>query len=420
MLDNTKTSDNAAVETQEIAVPRLLGISIGIRLVFDTGIQLFNPFLPLIASGLNISEVSLGTLVGLRNLTGLISPVFGALGDRRGYRLVMCIGLLAAGIGAIMVATSRSWFALVLAMIVWGCGMSAFTPSLHAYLSARLPYAQRARGIGVLEYSWALAGIVGLYFVGYLIAWQGWQAPFFVLGVLLLAASAVVRFLFSPAERANALKGEGAAHAAPLNERTPSISARLRRFLDLGENRRSAYANMLGSTLLFFGAVQLMITHGLWLRTEYGLDAVQLGTVALLLGLSDLCASVSVSLFVDRLGKRASVMLGATGALLGYILLPFLNISVYLAVGGLALARSTFEFGIVSNISLLSEQSPEQRGKVFTLAGALNLLGGAVAGASGPWIYQASGVGGLAFISGAVTLVCLIIFWGWVRDAERD
>ena len=197
-----------------------------------------------------------------------------------------------------------------------------------------------------------------------------------------------------------------------------SLSTRINDFFALGENQRSAYANMFGSSLLFFGAIQMMITHGLWLRTEYGLGAVQLGTVALVMGVSDLCGSVGVSLFADRVGKRRSVMVGAMGALLGYLMMPFLDTSVYAAVFSLAFARGTFEYGIVSNISLLSEQVPAQRGKVFTLAGALNLLVGATAGATGPWIYQTVGVSGLAAVSTVATIICLLIYWGWVRESK--
>ena len=74
-----------------------------------------------------------------------------------------------------------------------------------------------------------------------------------------------------------------------------------------------------------FAAVQFMIIYGAWLSDEYGLTAGQLGTVALVFGLFDLTASVSVSLFVDSIGKWRSVLLGACAALAGYILIPFFN-----------------------------------------------------------------------------------------------
>ena len=64
-------------------------------------------------------------------------------------------------------------------MLLVGLGSFSFVPTLQAYLSNRLPYQQRARGLGILEYAWALSGIVGLYLVGQLLDMAGWQMPFF-------------------------------------------------------------------------------------------------------------------------------------------------------------------------------------------------------------------------------------------------
>ena len=64
--------------------------------------------------------------------------------------------------------------------------------------------------------------------------------------------------------------------------------------------------------------MQLMIAHGAWLQEQYGLTPALLGCVAFVFGWFDLAASVSVSLFTDRIGKRRSVMLGIIGSLIGY------------------------------------------------------------------------------------------------------
>ena len=58
-----------------------------------------------------------------------------------------------------------------------------------------------------------------------------------------------------------------------------------------------------------------------------------------------------------------------------------------------------FEFNIVSHFPLLSEQAPAQRGKVMTLGSAFSLIGGTVAGFTGPWLLVNVGVAGLAWVS---------------------
>jgi hypothetical protein len=86
----------------------------------------------------------------------------------------------------------------------------------------------------------------------------------------------------------------------------------------------------LAGALSYFAAMQLMIAHGVWLADQYGLDAAaELGLVAFVFGWFDLAASVSVSLFTDRIGKKRSVLIGIrrlAGRL--HLLMPLLNVSL--------------------------------------------------------------------------------------------
>ena len=124
----------------------------------------------------------MGRLVALRSAMGLFSPLFGAAADRHSYRRVLQLGLLSGAAGMTIVGLSSSVWMAVPGMILSGLCFAAFVPTLQAYVSARLPYSRRARGLGILEYSWAITGIFGLYLMGQLIEATSWRAPFFVLG----------------------------------------------------------------------------------------------------------------------------------------------------------------------------------------------------------------------------------------------
>jgi predicted MFS family arabinose efflux permease len=141
--------------------------------------------------------------------------------------------------------------------------------------------------------------------------------------------------------------------------------------------------------------------------------------VALILGCFDLVASISVSLFTDRIGKLRSVILGTAGTLIGYAMIPFLNQSLVGAVLGIALTRICFEFGIVSQISLISEQVPAQRGKLMSLAAAFVLGGNTVANLIGPWLYATRGVVGLSWVGIGVTAVALILLITQVDEVAQ-
>ena len=391
-------------------VPQLLSASIATRLATDTTTQLFNPFLVVIASGLGLDVLTLGRLVSLRSLMGLGSPLFGSAADRFGYRRVMRIGLLLAAAGMFFIGSDGGMATVVAGMVLSGIGLSAFAPTLQAYMSARLPYHQLARGIGILEYSWALAGIVGLFAMGFLFEQVGWQAPFFVLGTGMLVGWGL--FAFFPAantERASVQR----------SGMTGFSIARLVAFFDLGPNRRSAYAVIVSTSLFFFAQFHVIIAHGAWLEAEYGLGPALLGSVALAQGLADLCGSVLVSLITDRVGKKRSVQAGMLGALLVFVALPFVNVGLWPVIGALVLMRFTFEFGIVASISLASQQAPDRRGKVMTLAAALNLMGATITGFSGPWAYTNFGVWGLGPVAAVCTVAALVLLTVWGREGAQ-
>ncbi len=371
---------------------------------------MFNPFLPIIAGGLGTNVVVMGRLVALRSVMGLFSPLFGAAADRGSYRRVMQIGLVLGAAGMSVIGLSSSTWMAAIGMILTGLCFAAFVPTLQAYVSARLPYARRARGLGILEYSWAITGIVGLYVMGQVIEYSSWRVPFFILGAGMLIA-AVVFGILPPVHR----DPSDSLGAAPLAPASSSLQ-RFVRFFDLGDNARSAYGAIAVSCFNMFAAVQFMIIYGAWLFAEYGLSAGQLGTVALVFGLFDLTASVSVSLFTDSIGKWRSVLLGSAGALAGYLLIPFFNVGVLAAILALAITRGLFEFSIVANIPLLSEQAPKQRGKVMTLSAAFTLAAVTVANFSGPWLYTQYGVPAVAAASSVSAALGLITLFWIVRE----
>ncbi|MEM7113706.1 MAG: MFS transporter [Chloroflexota bacterium] len=399
----------ATVEQQakSISVARLIGIALAMRLMVDTGVQLFYPFLPVFAAGLGISAVSMGQLIGLRTFAGLIAPYFGAMADRRGYRVILRGGLWGVTVGLLLIASHWHITAVILGMAVLGIGLSTFVPTLIAYLSTQLPYAQRSRSLGVLEMSWALAGIVGLFLVGLSIDRWGWAMPLYVLAGLTLLVSFALGW-FPEIER-DPIVGLETVEKLPL-------PIRLRRFFDLGENGRSAWSAIIASALISFAALHLFGTYGQWLFVEYELDASRLGIVALLLGVANLIASSLISFRGDQLGKHRSIRWGTIAAILAFFTLPFFNIGLVQVVIGLFIAQFWFEFIFVNSIILCSEQSPTQRAKMMTLWGAMGTLGITVANLTGPPAYEAFGATGLAVPSGVALIIVWVLFNYFVHE----
>jgi len=390
---------------------RLIGTGTAAKWLVGIGSQIFNPFLPVIAAGLAMSVVDLGRLVGLRSAMGIFAPISGALSDRYGYRIVICGALLMSAAGFFLLSVSTSTWMVVLAMILSGLGMNAFTPNLHAFISSRLAYNLRARGLGMIEYSWALTSILGLSGVGLLITATSWRAPFVLLAAGMVAMSFIFAAMPGIQHTRLVLPDSGAAH--------PTWRERVIAVVAIHTNRRSAYATILAGALSYCAAMQVRIAHGAWLADQYGLEATALGVVAFVLGWFDLAASVLVSLFTDRIGKKRSVLLGIIGSWISYLLMPVLNIGLIAAVLVIGVARSFFEFNIVSHFALLSEQSPTQRGQVMTLGAAMSLIGATVAGFTGPWLLVAYGVPALAWSAAAIVAIALLIAFFLVQESPQ-
>lgn len=396
--------------TRTFSFARLMTICISARLLVDIGVQMFNPFLPIFAAGLNTDVIVMGRLVSLRSSMGLFAPFFGSLADRTSYRRVLTFALLAISIAMWIIGSSTGVAQAAVGMTLLGLGLACFIPTLLAYLGARLPYAQLARGMGMLEYSWALTGIIGLSLMGLLIAATSWRVPFFVLGTGMAFMALVLRAL--PPARDHKIPLSRA--DAPLP--TQSRRERIADFFRIETNAVSTYATIITLATNQFAAILFAIIHGVWFADQYGFGPRELGYVALIFGCFDLAGSVSVSLFTDRFGKRRSVLLGTTGAMIGYLLIPWLNVAVVPAVLSAALARGFFEFAIVANLPLLSVQSPNQRAKVMTLSTAVGLGTSTISSFVAPLLYTRIGITGIATISAICSAFALFLLLTRVHE----
>jgi len=415
-MDDQSPSSPESLEpgvTGAITLQRLLLMGIIVRLFVDTGVQIFSPFLSVIAAGVGVSIVTLGVLNSLRSLMGLAAPGFGSITSNVGYRWVLRLLLLLGAAGMFLFSFSTNMLSLIVAMIIMGLGIFSFASLLQAYMSAFIPYRNRARGLGAVEVSWALAGIVGLSISGLLIQRFDWRAPFWFLGAGLLVAffifGALPRTKRRPRGKKKPIKLPNLRH----------LFRQLRELVRFESNKKSAWGAVLVGALMVFGMVTLGMVYGTWLGEEYGLTPAQIGLVALVLGLADLSAIAAVSTLGDRIGKRRFVLVSVACSVIAYLLLPVLNTALYAAIFGIILTRITFEGGMVGNISLLSEQIPLQRAKVLTVASAAVTIGVALGNLVGPSSYSSWGIGAIGFVSAASALLATIIVFRWVKEGEE-
>ncbi|MFT5194964.1 MAG: putative MFS family arabinose efflux permease [Cellvibrionaceae bacterium] len=405
---------NTPSTSSRITTRTMIIIILILRIVMDTGTKLFFPYLSVIAIGLGTTPVELGKLLSWRNMTGLISPFLGAMADRRGYRPIVSGSLIFAGIGFLIIFFSRSQTGFMIGILLGALGGAGANPNISAYLSHRLPWEKRSRGLGVVEYAWGLASIIGVSLSGVLIAFTSWRAPFLIIGCAMFVFAAVFyRFPSSGREEEQQTQNREKSSTLTLREKIFD-------FFYLGPNWRSAVATLIADSFTRFAGFLLFINFGTWLTIQFDLNTAGLAAAVFWLGFADICGSVAVSAFGDRIGKRKSVISGTIIGALFFLVLPLWQGSLAWVIVGIFLARAAFEFSIVSYSVLASEQTPEHRGKMLAQRVALSLVSTFMATRFGPQIFEAYSVTGFAWISAAsLGISCLVAIF-MINDGLSD
>jgi predicted MFS family arabinose efflux permease len=386
----------AAPATRGLAVQ--ISAAVLVRLVINVSRRMVYTFAPAFSRGLGVPLTGITSLIALNQATGMLSPVFGPLGDRWGYRVMMLGGLAALGAGTLVAGFFPFYASLVLALFMVGLAKSLFDPALQAYVGERVSYQRRGLAMGLIELSWAGSSLIGIPVIGLLIDRLGWQSPFLVLGGLALLGLLGI-WLFIPSDGRQ--------------RRALDRSTRLRHSWRLLTHERAALGALGFNFLVCAANDNVFVIYGAWLESNFGLTVVALGAATTVIGLAELTGEGLTALVSDRLGLRRAALGGLTLSALSYLLLPLLGSTLPLALLGLFLTFLTFEFTIVTSFSLFTEILPAARATMMAsnlAAASAGRMAGALLG-SGVWL--TSGMAGNALVASAATglgLVCLA--WG--------
>ncbi|MCB0166578.1 MAG: MFS transporter [Anaerolineae bacterium] len=396
--------------TEQLTTPmpesssRKLGLEMTVaalaRLLLNTSRRFAYPFAPALARGLGVPLVSITSLIALNQLTGVLSPLFGPVSDRWGYRTMMLLGLGLMSIGMLTGGFVPFYLTILIALFLAGLGKNIFDPALQAYIGERVPYERRGTVVGLIEMSWAGATLVGIPMVGLLIEHFSWRAPFLVMGGLGLVSIAMLGALFSGGTR----RSEQGAGAITFGQAWRQLSC------------SSAAVGMLAFAFLTSLANDnLFVVYGAWLEDSFALGVAALGTATTVIGVAELSGEVLTASLADRVGLRRGVTVGLFLSALGYLLLPIIAQSLPLALAGLFLVFVIFEFTFVTAISLVTEVLPEARATMMAsyiaVAGVGRVVGALIGGPLWVW----GGLTAIGVVSAAIVLIAFVVFWRSVR-----
>ncbi len=349
--------------------------------IINTLHRMVYPFLAVLARGVGVDILSMSYALTARSLVGIVGPFAATMADRRGRRFGMLFGIGLFTLGSAIVVFWPSFPALVLSIILSTLGKYIFDPSLQAWLGDRIPYARRGRTMAVTEFGWSLAFILGIPLMGFLIARNGWMAPFPLMALLGVCIFAGLFWML------------------PKEEKPAGDDPTLRSNIRLVLTYLPALAGL--AVGLFSSAANEVVNliFGVWLEQSFGLQIAALGAASALIGLSELGGEGLVAAFVDRLGKPRAIGLGLAANCLAALALAFLGRTEVGALVGLFFFYITFEFTLVSSIPLMTEILPSARATLMAFNVAALSFGRALGDLLAPRLY---GLGFWFVVLGAV------------------
>ncbi len=369
------------------------------KFLFNIARRLMYPFAPEFARGLNVDLSTITSVIAINQATSVLGPVGASFADKYGYKLLMLSALAMFTIGTFSLGLIPIYSVLVICLFLSGLAKSIFDPSLQAFIGNFIPFEKRGKIIGITELSWAGAALIGIPIAGYIIEKFSWQTPFLIIGMLsLISFFIILKTMPSKSQNDSSNKKDN---------NPPAQGSVATNWKTILKNRK-----VLGIlSFVFFTSLandNLFVIYGAWLEEHYHLSLTAIGFGTIFIGISEVLGEGFTVFFADRIGLKKTVFIGVSLCALAYFLLPVLNIGLAYVLFGLFLVFFTFEFTIVTAMSLSTELIPELRASTMSAFFAIAGIGRVVGAFSGGFIWSAKGLLAICLLSGTCTLIALL------------
>ncbi|HEX4835120.1 MAG TPA: MFS transporter [bacterium] len=161
------------------------------------GLTLIVPFVPLYIGTLGVTRPAdvlrwSGILFAAPFLTQAVAaPLWGALGDRYGRKIMVLRALAGIGLTSLLSAFVRYVYQLLVLRVVQG-GVSGFVAASNALVSAAIPRDRLGVAMGLLQTSLTAGGVIGPLIGGTLADLVGYRRVFIINGLMCWIAAIVV------------------------------------------------------------------------------------------------------------------------------------------------------------------------------------------------------------------------------------
>lgn len=383
------------------------------------------PFLPLYLKEKSIvppEEVAFwsGVFIAAAPISMMImSPIWGALGDKYGRKIMIVRANLAGAFVLYLMATVNNIEALIVLRLLQGA-FTGTTPSAQSLIAAGTPEKHQGFALGLMMAAINAAYTAGAYFGGVYAQYFGAEATFRMAGYILVATTAlvlvVVREDFTPPPA-----------IGPITK-----SARMRRRTKTIKDFKSTVPAMLvvafvALLMTFDGpflALYVERLHHAGLGADVG-DEVSgavfrmTGSINALASIIAIGGSILISYLMDK--KAPGILWGiiALAGASGIWIVGWMD-----SIPGLMIGRSVFLFFMAGLSSvlvvLLSRMTPShKKGSIMGWTVTARCVGWTLAPLLGGWLVQYEGYHGAYWWLGALTILLAPIFvWLTIRYPE--
>lgn len=376
-----------------------------------TGFQVIFPFLPLYLRDLGIDNVDEAAIwagilgAGTSFLAGIMSPIWGALADRHGRRVMVIRALFAnAVLMALMGLSATVWQLLALRMGIGLLGGSV--AAITALLSVSVPPENLGSSLGLAQSAYYVGSSTGPLLGGFLADRIGFRPVFAITALLLVFAGVlVVWFVREDFQRPTA--GAGKARIDPL--------AGLRLLRQSGPLKTLALVLFLiqFTTFIILPVLPLYVAN---LGVTQDVASISGLIVALTSLVAAVCSS-QIGRLADRLGYKRVLLACAVGAGLAYLPQAFVRDAWQLLAFRAVLG--VFIGGLLPTTNaLIARQTPRsRRGSAYGLTGSVQFLGSALGPLLGGFIAAGFGIPTVFLVITACMVVMVLVVSAGVSDA---
>ncbi len=392
---------SAAVSSQDRVVLLILW-----TIIFGVWSQflIISPLLADIGLVFGAPEALLGWLItGYALATACCTLVWGPISDRVGRRRILLWGTALMSVCLFLHGFATSFVLLLACRVACGAAAGMCTVGAVAFIGDNFPRSRRGWATGWVLNGFAVGQVVGIPAGAYLAQLGDYRTPFLAYGVLMaLACMMVASRLPQP----------------DVPREAKSLGTIVRGFRSILAHPVLRPTTLLGVAILT-GMGVFMPYFAVWMRTELGFSATEIGWVYSLGGAATVVAAPRVGRFSDRTGRRGVMLWGSLGVaacMLAAPLMRYWPAGVYPLFMALMVCVVTRASGYRALQTEVVEDNV--RGQYLSLGNALEQAGYAVGAALSGLIYAGLGFTAMTVAAAATSLYIVRAVLGPLKDVD--